>query len=341
MTGDPETDEETPWFIRPVEEEEDEADAPEPSDFAAAWEAAEGALAPELTETAHCLGRLEERFRLGAPEARFRAREAADLLWSAGHGVRSERLALYLQDGDARGEGKGLSLGVWALRRLEAPLESATVENLRIWLGRRSRGEAAPADLVDVMPMAQGGALDAAMARVVETGRKLEGRSPLARAGAMAFTWGREADFGQERELAASLLGARLAGPEVPGFAPLALGSTRGGLRLSGKSRGPEGDLRAWLAALTGAASRALLDLDALAAWRLRAEAFAHGIQGKGATALVDPLYQHLALNVTMAAELSDISRASAERALVKYEAEGLVREITGAAKWRWWTARV
>lgn len=191
MTGDPETDEETPWFIRPVEEEEDEADAPEPSDFAAAWEAAEGALAPELTETAHCLGRLEERFRLGAPEARFRAREAADLLWSAGHGVRSERLALYLQDGDARGEGKGLSLGVWALRRLEAPLESATVENLRIWLGRRSRGEAAPADLVDVMPMAQGGALDAAMARVVETGRKLEGRSPLARAGAMAFTWGR------------------------------------------------------------------------------------------------------------------------------------------------------
>lgn len=52
-------------------------------------------------------------------------------------------------------------------------------------------------------------------------------------------------------------------------------------------------------------------------------------------------IYSHLAVNAGMVSKLAGISRASAERVLMKFESEGLMREITGGERWRWWMANV
>lgn len=324
-------DEDEPWFISRAEDEAEDRPA-EPAD--ASWAEAEGALAAKIAHCARLLGRLEALADVGAPFARLHAQEVADALWRAGAPVRGEFVALALaQAGSAGGRAADID---WARRRLEAPLESATVEGLRFWLGRG--GREAEEKARDFLP-AQGAEFDAALARIAALHPQMAGRSPFAAAAAQGFALARDPAFGEWREVTAFLLIARLAAgaqSALP-FAPFALGARR--LRFVGGS--PRADLEMMLDALSESAEAALLDFGRLRDWREKAGALADDLQGRSGRLALPVIYSHLAVNAGMVSKLAGISRASAERVLMKFESEGLMREITGGERWRWWMANV
>ncbi|MEM8756008.1 MAG: hypothetical protein AAGF90_23900, partial [Pseudomonadota bacterium] len=160
-----EEDEETPWFVRPLEDDEAEEDGGPADDVAAEIEAAEGRGAARLADVARRIGRLDAAVAAGAPVARLRAMEAADLMWRRGRAVRAERLALYEVDGGApRGDDpKDYALAFAALRRLRAPLDAGSPEGVKAWLGW-GEGATPPEALGRAMEAPDPAARDAALA---------------------------------------------------------------------------------------------------------------------------------------------------------------------------------
>ena len=304
--------------------------------------AAEGRAARPLADASFALGRLEAALAAGGLSNRLRVAEASYLLWRGGWPVRAEALALYMVDGAPRGQSEGFERGKWLLRRLEAPLTLDTVEAMRRWLGWSVRRRAIPETLAAAMDRPSVREVDEALGRWLDLATALEGRSQLARAGALAFAFGRETAFGRDRELVAAVLGARLAAQGAGGlaFAPVAFGASRsGGLRLTNGARSIDDDLDAWLSAVGSATHRALLALNALALWRLRAEDAVSSMRGATGEAVIGALHDHLAVSAAMVSAIAGCSRATAERALARLAAAGVAREITGGRRWRFWTA--
>lgn len=312
---------------------------------AGAWAAAEGALAANLEGAARLLGRLEARLDAGAPLRRLRVKAAADLLRAAGHLVPPEKLALHLVDGDPRGRREAFALGRWIVRRLETPLVLDDAGAVRAWLGRRAPAGAPDPTVAAVAGLAPPEASARALKAWLGLARELEARSRLARSAALAGAWARTPAFGPDRALVACLLGARILDPGGRVGAALAAPAAAL-LSFAGRDKpayepahGAAPRLAAWLGGIRGAAEGVLLELAALEAWRNRAAAA--GLRGRTSGRLVSTLHDEVAVSAAMAAALGGVSRDAAERGLVRLEALGLAREITGGARWRFWTARV
>lgn len=379
---------EAPWFVRPAEDD-DAPTAPVPvGDVAAALAGVREAVAAEagaLYEVGRLIGRLEEAMRQGAirdeaPAERLRAMEISDLMWRAGRAVRPEKLALYEIDGGvARGDApEDYALACWALRRLRAPLDLASPATLRAWLGWGARRADLPAPLRPVLPDFDGEAVDAALARWLAFRNVAAALPAPARAGVLAAVWAATPEFGPDREIAASVLGARLVvegevyadrpPPRAPAqpptlsdpvggpagargggwsgeqpltFVPVSIGAGRRSAFAFGHAGDLAAAIPAWLAGIRAATERALAELAALDAWRARARAHAAPLRARVPGRLIGPLGDHLALSAKAAATLAGCSQEAADMNLVRLEEAGLAREITGAARWRFWTARL
>ena len=315
---------EEPWFVPPPPDVSDAAwDMPgpraaRPGPSVADWLAAEAGQGRALARAAAAFARLDERVAAGPAGMvrRLALAEASAISWAAGGRVAEDRLALHAVDRAdmARDDAGALAAAHWALRRLEGgPAPEALG-----FLGRDDLAE------------------DPAWLRWQAGQGTLADALPLVRAAAGFHLW--RADGLGADVLEPAVIAARIGGFEgraLP-FLPLARGAapyTAGG---SAAER-----LAAWSRAAEMGALRALMDLDRLAAWETRAREATAGMSGRTPGLLIDALLVWPALSARMAARLSGASPPGIRRNIARLQEAGLVQEITGQGRFRFWRAAV
>ncbi len=327
------------------------------------WRAAQDALSGPLADLAVTFGALDERLRSGPPEAcagwrqRLALLEVADLGWWTGERIGIERLALWVgaRLGSVADDAQALARAGWAVRRLQGgpgPEAGGWAVGLTAFLGRSvpeavRSGPAQPAN-------APGECLSAerveptvpeAVADLAEVMAGAGGLHPVTQAAILFHAWrmlGPEtAGRGPVQDVEASALAARhgaamgRSGGAL--FLPLALtGPTA--LRATGAV--PE-RLARWIAGATQATLAALLHLDRIRDWQVRAGAETRDLSGRTPPALVAALAAWPMLSAPMAETLTGASRAAVQRNLDTFAARGLIREVTGQGRYRVWAAAI
>lgn len=330
MQGDDDTPDDDLWFLPgPLDDE------PGPPALSAdegallvAWSRAEAAQAARLARVAGRLGALDERLRRGPEGWRHRLAliEAADLSWFAGDRIPADRLALWiaLRISSVQDDGRGLARAGWAMRRLTGgPGPDA---GLAAFLGRHAGAEAPPED--GFADRAEG------WRQQLEAGEALH---PITRA-AMGFHLWSLAGLGPQGDpLEPAVTAARIAAAEGGGavFAPLAMGGS-GGLRATGE---PASRLARWLDGMDTAILAAMRQLDRIEDWTARAAAAMAGLSGRTPARLRAVLADWPLVSAPMAEALTGASRAAVQRNLAWMETRGLVREVTGQGRYRFWRA--
>lgn len=323
-----------PWFLP------DDTAAPEPWSLPVPrvdgrllldpgdWRAAQGQLAAELAQVCLRFGMLDARIGAMTAEAgqgarqRLALREVTDLGWWTGDRIAQDRLALWvgLRAGMAGEDAPVLARAGWAVRRLTggpAPAAGGWRAGSAAFLGRArdSSGE----DLAEVM--------DAAV-----------GLHPVTEAALLFHAW-HIAGHGPAAGLEAAVMAARHAGSIGKGqalFLPLSMAGVSG-LTTTGST---ERRLAAWLAGAEQATLSALAQLDRMAAWERQAQAVLADLSGRTPGALVRIFAAWPAVSAQLAEAGTGASRAAVQRNLDIFAARGLIREITGQGRYRFWVAR-
>ena len=331
------------WFLPGAPEEPAETlpasrGAAGDAGLAEAWHEAQAALALPLARAAGLFGALDERLShaAGGAAERLALLEATDLSWLAGERIAADRLALWLglRAGAAGEDAPALARAAWAARRLAGgPGPETEPEALAAVLDRK---EATPA---------QSAPHEDLRGRLADWSAAME-----AGAGLHPFT---QAAFGFRAWRMAGLSGTGPAGDlEAMVVAErLAAGAGRGGalflpLALAGPQASRTGGsvaerLARWLDAAERSVLAALLHLDRLEAWRLRADAACAHLSGRTPRLLIEVLAAWPLVSAPFAEEKTGASRAAVQRNLDLLSAKGLLREATGQGRYRMWSARL
>ncbi|MDK3073533.1 helix-turn-helix domain-containing protein [Sedimentitalea sp. JM2-8] len=333
------------WFLAPPPEDSAPTDMPWPMAARQAsldpdlWRDAEARCYRGLLDAAQAVARFGERLRR-CPEGavrRIALRSVAAALHGEGTWLPPEQIALYqvLRIG-ADDSARDLARAGWAVRRLcggaGAP---GPLDGLHGFLGRDTvqNPQAPPGEDRPV-----GAELDLLGDRWAAAVAALADLHPLTRAAYGFAVWRGEAltpwDDLLEPAVAAMLVGAGGLAP----FLPLAVGHRldRGAL-----APGPEAvqaRLAQFLAAAEAGALAALRDLARLIDWAARAGAATADLSGKTPPALIDALTRFPVVSAELVAETAGCSRPAARRNLALFTRCGLIREITGQDRYRFWT---
>ena len=319
--GDP------PWRIL-----RSDAAASRPAD----WAAAEAANAGLLARAALTLGALDERVRHCAEGLRRRlvCLEAAELSWHLGERVTVDRLALYMvQRLSATGvDAQPLARAAWAVRRLERS-QPPDPDALAEFLGREAVLRSG-ADVLTRPVGAEFAALAADWRRELEAGAVLH---PVTRAALAWHAWRRHGLSGDEAMIEGAVVAARLGGaalrPGGLGFLPVALG---GSAPLRGAAGAHEA-LSAWLQGVEAAALRGLMEADRVDRWLRRAEDAIAPMSGRTPSRLLAALQKWPLVSAPMLETETGVSRAAVQRNMTRLEELGLVDEVTGQSRFRFW----
>ncbi|MDN5788059.1 helix-turn-helix domain-containing protein [Pseudorhodobacter sp.] len=299
-----------------------------------AWVSAEATLAQPLAELAFLAGRLVERLRRAPGMVdRLAMGEAVELSWLAGDRVSADSLALWhhLCIGSAREDAQALGRADWALRRLIAG--PGPLEDLRTFLGRHNPAEGEA-----------GSPLSHRIADWQDAMAEVRGLHPITQA-AFGFSLWPLAEPSQgsaledhapaqllESAVAATRIAALIGGQGMR-FLPLALDGGSA-LRLGGPV---QARLSRWILGADQAARKALVQLDQVEDWVVRAEAATATMSGRTRQHLIAALLANPVLSAPMAEALTKSSRAAVQRNMTRFEDLGLIREITGQGRFRFW----
>ena len=284
------------------------------------WERAEAGLGRELADAAAALARLDQALaeqgaRRQAAVQRLAASEIAALSWAEGHRLAPERIALH------------------AMARLSAADADHRALSRADWARRRLLGGQDPLDAEAFLGRAGGGAL--AGLGMQEIARA--DLHPISRA-AMAFhLWRGLGLGGPEAMLEPAMLAARIGarGLRFLPFLPLALAGLAG-LDAHGT---PQERLRGFLGAARRACQAGLMQVVRLRDWEARARHAIAPLSGRTPPALVEALAAVPVLSAAQAERLTGASRAAVSRNLALLADMGLVREVTGQSRYRFWSA--
>lgn len=334
-----EPDEEDLWFLPAPPEDIDPTAPPWPVARRAQpledqdWLNAEDKLGRALSDAAAAFARLDERLS-HRPQAHPRlALMAVSAAFEAeGIWIPTERLALYLalREG-TREQAQDLSRADWAHRRLISSLDP--FDDLQAYLGRQQTEHDG---LEGITEQIHGVAFRTEGERWIDRVSGLESAHPLTQAAAGFHLW-RLSELAPEGTIVEAMvvtaaLGA--VGSRTCQFVPASLGArqdllTRGSakLRLSG-----------WLRATTHGCQRLLMELEKIADWQDRAGQQTKHLSGRTVPFLCEALIANQLVSAEMLATLSGVSRAAALRNLTLFAEMGLVREVTGQSRYRFWT---
>ncbi|SDW22801.1 helix-turn-helix domain-containing protein [Roseicitreum antarcticum] len=358
------SDEASLWFLPgPVEDEDATTNTSLPWPVAdqtdlldsVAWQRAEATQAVALARAAAVLGALDERLRASTEGLRQRLGllEVTELSWHAGDRIPADRLALYhaLRLSGAQTDSLALARAGWAYRRLTSgpgPIGSADGAPV----------PSAPADPSDAAEiMGQSGspsALDAFLGRKTAPDSPdpdtrqwqalLNGAHGLhsLTAAAMCYHAGRiiagTIGMAGREMIEAAVVAARMAARDTRGglmFVPLALGGVSA-LQARGSI---EERLTGWYIGVERSGLAALMHLDRLAEWHARVTRATAHLSGRTPPQLVQVLADWPLVSAAMAEAQTGASRAAVQRNLAMLENEGLIREVTGQGRYRFWTA--
>lgn len=332
------------WFLPGPPEDMAPTDPPWPVELrgpqfdVTEWGRAETVLGQQLAVAAASIARLDERLHWGPKGLceRLALMEVADQLWAQGDWVAPEKLALYrsLRLSTVQ-NARVLSQADWALRRL---MSFRGPENgLARFLGRH---EAERDGLAEVGKRPFGKDFE----RLEKHWNALQDESVhlhfLTRAAVGFFSWrllGLSEPGAVLEPMAAVSSTTKEAGFLELSFLPVALGDKY----LFGQNGKAEKLLRLWFVAIDNACKRALLHLDRLTDWSNRAGLKTNDLSGRTPPILLEALLQYPLVSVEMVVNSTSVSKVSAQRNLALLQGRGLVREVTGQARYRFWTAAV
>lgn len=315
----------------------DQPALPRPAD----WLAAQSALAVELAGAALAVGRLEARLTAMDDKARAGATrrlalvEIEEMLRAQGTPLSREEIGLDAMAARAGTDLQAMAQARWALRRLEGQSDP---DRLRDFLALH-RAESRPEDRADPAwsDRLSGADFDSAAADFLDAMQGLSRLHPLARAPAARMLW-RLADLSpDDAAIEGAVWAARDMARATPGLAFLPLG--RHGRAIWADGGPPEPRLSRHLAALARGAEDACRMLDRLADWAQSAREATAAIKGQNPARIIAALAAHPVLHTAQVEDLAGISRDTAERLLSRMRKMGLVREITGARRFRLWVA--
>lgn len=309
------------------------------------WLRAESAQAATLARLSARFGALDDRLLRAPPGWRHRLAlmETADLSWLSGDRISADQLALWqaLHLAGVQQEPQALARAGWAFRRLSGGPGPET--GLAAFLGRqepaaREDGNERPLDLAGP----EGMALSDLIATWADQMAGAEALHPISRAAVAFHIWGivglSGAVIGAAAVMESAVVAARLAAIEAAGgalFLPLALGGTAA-LRSGGD---PAARLARWYAGAEQATRTAMRHLDRLEAWQRRAGYALSDRSGRTPVRLINTLANWPLVSAPMAESETGTSRAAVQRNLMMMEDAGLIREVTGQARYRIWTA--
>ncbi|MFT4012546.1 MAG: helix-turn-helix domain-containing protein [Paracoccus sp. (in: a-proteobacteria)] len=307
---------------------------PRPAD----WLAAQQALSGLLARASGAVGRLDATLSaLPAPAQagairRLALIELEAMFWAQGTPLRREEIGREAMDARAGTDLEAMRLARWGLRRLEG---QGALADLRGFLGLHRAEAPALSGLIAARPV--GDAFDSGAREFLAAAGTLAGIEPAARAPALRAAW-RLADLSAPECLVepACWTGRDMAlGCEALQFVPL--GRHGRAVWIDG---GPALDrMRRQLEAVHQGAQEARRELMRVRDWAARARLAAVGIKGENPARVIEALAAHPLMSAAMVEQVTGISRDTAERLLTRLRDLGLVREITGARRFRLWTA--
>jgi hypothetical protein len=308
---------------------------PRPAD----WLAAQSSLAVELAGAALAVGRLEARLSLMDAQARAGATrrlalvEIEEMLRAQGTPLSREEIGLDAMAARAGTDLQAMAQARWALRRLEGQSDPASLRDFLALHRTEDRADLAWSE----RPIGQ--AFDAAAEDFLDGMERLSGLHPLARGPAARMLWRLAGLSPDDAAIEGAVWAARDMTRAVPRLAFLPLG--RHGRAIWADGGPPLPRLTRHLGAVTRGADDAARMLDRIADWARAAREAAAPIKGRNPSRIIAALAAHPVLHTAQVEELAQISRDTAERLLSRMRGMGLVREITGARRFRLWTAAV
>lgn len=336
------------WFLPGPVDDEGPGDMPWPTaprELALQtedWLQAEAMQYRDLLSAAQAVTRLGERLRQ-APQGialRLALGSVSAVLRNEGIWIAPEQIALFrafrLASGDSA---RDLARAVWAVRRLTDQTGAGNPQlGMHAFLGRQSRIDAVP-DIID--ERAVGMELDRLGAEWNTAQDRLGQTHPLTRAAQGFYLWRARGitpwDEVLEPTVAAMLVGAEGLAP----FLPMAPGQRldRHALRADGGAA--QAQVSNFYSAARAGALAALMQLDRLQDWRRRARSATSDLTGRTPPLLIDYLTRLPVLSADLFAAEAALSGATARRNLGLFADRGLVREVTGQDRYRFWTAAV
>lgn len=321
------------WFLPgPV------ADTPAASPDLQDWRAAEAGLAQPLARAAAAFGALDDRLRHAPAGLRHRLalREVSAMTWHLGARLPEDRLGLYLATrlSGATDSAQALARAGWSHRRLLAG-QGLDPGDLAGFLNRAARS----GDGAEAITRPQGGTFQALADHWAAKLHAAQVLHPFTRA-ALGWQLWRSLELSgddglEEGATAAAILGAE-AGRGGAGFVPLALAG-QAGARAYQSGGDAESRLAAWLSAVEQAALSGLMTCDRQATWQARAGAATARFSGRVPGQLIDALGVWPMASVGMLSVQIGASDAAVQRNLAKLQTLGLVREMTGQSRYRFW----
>lgn len=300
------------------------------------WLDAEAGAGRMLAQAAAACARYDERLsRLPGCEERIALMCASAALEMQGDWMPAERIALYVALREKAGEeAQILSQADWAVRRLLGGLDPR--DDLNGYLGRHPTDRDGFLDLDLFGEPARGEEFsDLSRAWLMQLQEVEDAGAPaLVRAGAGFHHW-RMLHISApgcvvEAAVLASALGADGTGAA---FVPSILGQ-----RQSLLARGRAADrLDGWLIAVRDGCARALLELERVERWQDRAVAATQDLSGKTPPLVIAELMRHALVSADMLSAATGASKAAIRRNMAEFERRGLVREVTGQGRYRFW----
>lgn len=312
-----------------------------PASTPAAWRAGEAAQYRGLLAAAQTLTRFGERlsgFPLDVGE-RFALLSVSAMLRGEGVWLRPDRIALYRAlrigtDDDAR----DLARANWAVRRLLGSSAAGPLEGVQGFLGRNTvQGSQSDTRFIGG-DLPQGAELVALGDQWIAAVEMLKDLHPLTQ-GAFAFAGWREQGLTPFDEiLEPGVAAMRIGAGGIAPFLPLAEGRN-----IDRFSIGT--NLNQWLSRFYSAVEtgslQALMELDRLADWQARAVQQTADLSGRTPPRLIGALLRLPVVSADLIAATLPCSRPAARRNLDLFAARGLIREVTGQDRYRFWAVQL
>ena len=340
---DPEdTDEDDLWFLPAMPEDRAPTDMPLPAAVRTKrfkpddWLLAETEVGRLFAEAAAQLARYDERLRrLPGCHERIALLSASAALEVQGDWLPAERIALYVALRERGGdEALELRQADWAVRRYLSGLDPR--DDLSGYLGRHPTDRDGFLDLDLFGEPARGEEFSNLSREWLSFLDAMEANyaPPLIRAGAAFHHWRTSAISAPGIITEPAVIASVLAADELQaGFVPVTLG---GRLDLLAQG-GTEARLRGWLRAVRDGCARALLELERVETWRNRATDATRDLSGKTPPRIIDTLVRSTLTSTDMLSSATKSSKAAIRRNMAEFENRGLVREVTGQGRYRFW----
>lgn len=299
----------------------------------APWRAAQSADAVALAEAAQALGQLDAVVAQMGDGATLRLalREVSALSWMTGAPLSVDEIGRDRLQAKAGTDVQALRQARWALRRLTG---DGSLSDLRAFLGLHRSDQS---ELAGGARLRMTGTLfDESAAAFLNGVARLDGAHPLTRGAYARHLWQLLDLSPAEDQAEAAVWAARhmATGCEALRFAPLGHGMRQ--LAGTGPAR-----LGVFFAALAQGATQGRTELLQLQAWQARALDRVARIKGNNPARIIAALMARPIASTEMIETATGVSRDTAERLLARLHDMGLVREVTGARRFRIWAAAV